>query len=289
MARKGCNKLLLAVAASICFGHGGVGFASTDDLRQTISDESKVISKAFGITADVNVNDGTEYLSQRDLGVTIGLKQLAVHLNATANENRIFRLRWILAHELWHQVQIGMYSKFPAKDAQLSRLFECQADMMAALYTGGTIFQNAAPLDNIERFDGAVSTAAEMAADLSNELVPQGGHPAEDQRITAVQFGMYRALAHRYQDEPASEQTAFLLSMLAELSETTWDEDPAPWSYRLCEKIVHVNSEAVGAITLQNESPRWPTGASSGWYRLRYGNSSDRPVRVTLHGPSVRI
>jgi hypothetical protein len=154
--------------------------------------------------------------------------------------------------------------------------------MMAAWYTGRTIFAGSFKPDNLAVYDEAADTAAKLAVNLSNEDVPLGGHPSSDQRLMAVIFGIFRALYERTSLEPLSDDVMYVGAMAMELSEIRPDEDRDAWSYRVCEKIVHVDLAAVGALSLSDESPPMSKESNGGAYQLRYRNTSDRPIRVKL-------
>jgi hypothetical protein len=167
--------------------------------------------------------------------------------------------------------------------------FECQADVMGAIYAGMSYQRNSHVVD-IAGFQSAAQSATQLAVDLTGEGPPDS-HPTSQQRQMAIMFGFLRSLEEDYQSQTPNAQLGRQLGFLQEVAEVRSDEDRVTWSHRLCEKIVHRDSSAVEALTLSNESPRWSKGAWFGQYRLRYTNSSDKwlRARITVQLAIVRM
>ncbi|WP_156639757.1 hypothetical protein [Bosea sp. PAMC 26642] len=252
-----------------------------NNLELSLRNEAKSIIQFYDIEAKITVSEDGGYISRPDGTVSIGLKRLRSDLKDEVESIKIYRLRWIIAHELWHQAQFSLYnSEYPSDKAEIRRLFECQADLVGAHYTASTIFTENVAISGLGAVADQLDTFLKMATSLSDDRLDAGSHPSMQQRHMAVTLGVLRALGERLSSKTEEEKS--LLRMLQQAIEVEEDEDKTDWSYRLCKKIVHTDSDAVGALILKDETLPRSTDSSTQTYRLWYGNSSSRPINVRL-------
>jgi hypothetical protein len=280
--QKSASKNRFAILIPLCALAFFPGRALGQSLDSAVKEEAAKIAVAFKVNPLIRTTEEGGYSSQREAGVSIGLKQLRIDLEKIAQPLRAYRLRWILGHELWHQVQFKDYDgEFPSDDPQFNRLFECQADMMGAFYSGQTFSYTSSQTNDWEAYSAAATAIGGLATDLSDDTLSVGGHPEPEQREMAIFFGMIRAFAERLGKSASAADTDFSLTLKGS-AEIHYDEDAKEWSYRMCQKIVHVDSAAVSALVLADESPPWPKENSAGWFKLRYRNTSDHSIRAKL-------
>lgn len=257
--------------------------AAAESLEDMVAKEASNIAKAFDVTPAITLKDRGGYKAENGV-VFIDLTRLRADLEKTETPLRVYRLRWILGHEIWHVAQFRDYKgQFPASDPQFTRLFECQADMMGAYFAGQTSKHISSVDDDWLSYSAAAQSIGNLADDLTDQTMSMapGGHPDADQRQMAVFYGMVRAFAEHIKENNLNTDDGLLEKFNGSV-EIQANEDVRLWSYRLCEKIIHVDTAAASALVLKDDSPPWPKENFAGTFLLRYANTSDRSIRAKL-------
>jgi hypothetical protein len=272
------------VLTACAVGLAPVTAEQTQDLESTVRSEADKAASFFNVSPKLVFPHFGGYSSQRDEGVSVNLTRVQHDLEELSQSERIYRLRWILGHEYWHQVQFEKYSdEFPSDQPEVSRLFECQADIMGALYSGQSFTFSGLLESDIQSYSQTLMAISGLATNLAEDetLLPPGSHPDADQRGMAIYYGMMRAHADRLANSKVQQDIDFQSNLRGaiEIKDTERVED---WSYRLCQKIVHITSAATEALALIDETPPWPKENFSGWFRLKYRNTSDRSIRARI-------
>jgi hypothetical protein len=277
------NSKSLILFAAACLSFGSTKDAASESLEAAVRAEANKVAEFFKVSPYISMVESGGYRSQKGGGVSIDLLRLKADVAKLTDANRIYRLRWILAHEYWHQAQFTKYSTdFPSDSAEINRLFECQADLMGALYSAQGFPLGTTSSSDMQAFAAAYDAIAELVTDLpEDEAIGPGGHPEPEARGSAIYYGVMRAFVDRL-EKTKSQQDVDLLANVKGSIEVVGGEDRDDWSYRLCQKIVHVDVAAASALALIDETPPWPKENFSGWFRLRYRNTSDRSIQARI-------
>jgi hypothetical protein len=278
--------LVMAAAVQPCWP------AATGDLSLQISNNFTLGTVAFGAKPRLVINDGEEISSSPQGEVRFGLTAMQRALSNVQPDARLATIQFYVAHEIWHQRQFQQYgTKILDKDESEPRLYECQADLLAAKY----VLENTP--DAFAANHIATEGVAGQAYAMGIPIHPAGLHPSPEQRRTAVLFGFtlailepkllsaYKAALKLTNDD--SETINYLNHILDKQP----DENDSEWSMKVCKRIIHYHDEAVQAISLGNASvnfnhdPQAPFVA----YSIPYRNISKRPVHVELVVQSVAV
>lgn len=105
----------------------------TDEgLRATFSEILDSVSAPWNVKAALDISEDGSVISRPDGHIEVGKLTLIERLNSVEPNYRPLALRFIMLHELWHQVQFRDQGSDIESDSDLGRFLECQADIMAS-------------------------------------------------------------------------------------------------------------------------------------------------------------
>jgi hypothetical protein len=223
---------------------------------------SKATSATFSEGIVVNIEDIKEYARRANV------RQLRQYIN------------FILAHEKSHEVLFMRDPRSSApRNAEEARLYECQADILAAKYM--IEVQGEPTTTDLE----AISDVLNVAFVIGTEGLSEAGHPTREQRRTAVRLGMSAGLFVKMSHLPPTPELKQILDGLAEKLNMFYGEDVLPWSYRIAKKIIHYGRSASTEIVLLKDwvidwdkNPRNPYVK----YKFVYKNVGNRRIRIDM-------
>ncbi len=107
------------------------------DPLSLVKSESIYIFKNNSLTPTINWRENSVNFSKRGTGIFLGKSYFLEQAKIMSQEDYLFLVRFILTHELAHQIQFGIYdSLYMQGDCEKKQLFECQADVISGIMMG---------------------------------------------------------------------------------------------------------------------------------------------------------
>lgn len=261
--------------------------ALSDHQLLTIADRQISGAAArWNISAPIIHRDSGPVVSLPTEGVRIspaGLRELLV---GTPDADADWLLGWVMAHEVWHQVQYRNGFDLLRADEPTARARECEADVMASRamieddLRGASAENDAAELKLASRLETLVAAAQRLEAGFNGVLT----HPAPDQRLTAIRSGSARAVYERLVQSASSDpQRSLVLHRLARIHDIQEGEAATSWAARLCGLILHVGN-GVPFLAMDQPNLQWSTKADAPFvdFSIPYRNTGTQPLHVNV-------
>lgn len=251
------------------------------EIERMIIEQERAIDAAAGFSTQIRKTTKATG-ADPSFGIRINLDEIQTYASIASVKNVRQYLTFILAHEKAHHILFRQdpRSVSPAS-AEEFRLYECQADILAAKY----MIEGQGQPTQLDL--NTISEVLNVAYLIGNEGLGEGSHPTREQRRTAVRAGMIAGLAVMMSRQPAS--TKLLEKITSQMGTISFNpgEDLLPWSNRAARKITHYGRSASRQILLvKGWDIRWENisqGPSRGqWaiYKYTYKNIGNRPVRI---------
>ena len=258
--------LAVAAAAAVAQGLVEAARSAADDAASAFSVRPQ---KLFDSSPDVS--------SRPDTGVHIGEAGLREILSKVPKSAATAAVDFVVAHEMWHQRQFSLYgATILDSSGDASRVYECQADLLAASFTmkrRGARFSEA---------DALAQSVRELSYALGMQSHLGGTHPLAEQRRTAVRLGLVKGALDGDLPRSAGLDTDTVEHLRRNL-DLKHDEDDATWSLRQCKRIVHFSDEGIRRLAVEQESVNFNKDPQAPFvtYSLLYRNEGDVPLRVS--------
>jgi hypothetical protein len=217
--------------------------------------------------------------------VLVDLSELESVLEDVEGNYRPLVVKFVIAHEIWHQVQYRIYGLDATEDKyKQQKTLECQADMMAAHYLAAEIGSAT------ELQQKAVATLPEFAfvlGRLSDGLL----HPSEIQRRLAVEIGLQRAIHDGKFPIGDRETLANIRKTTLMLADIKTGERLAQWSLRQCRMVIHDDKELLQGLAVEPEGQKIEWEKTQGFVRFAvpFRNITNLPLRVSLEITSAAV
>lgn len=248
------------------------------DLDRLAASEVARLNASYGLSAKVQVIDAGDTDASPTGLVTVSRTQVAEILSRISALHAEEVERFIIGHEMVHEMQFRKSGRdVLTRSVDERKVAECQADMLAALDLG-----SAGKLD--EARTGALEDVLNAAFEVGSENYALADHPDREQRRLAVRFGFSLGVLRVLQASPAGERKPDLETAILRYLDLRTGEEPYAWSRRLAEQIVHVEHEAVSALSLDSPDVRFNTSADHPVvaFTLPYTNTSSKPLHVEM-------
>jgi hypothetical protein len=113
------------------------------NLSEMVDEQTVLVQHAFGITPRVEKISSGLHQSFPSGVVQISLQTLEADFASVPPAVLPLMIRWIVAHEYWHQIQFRDHGpSVLSGDDDSRRLSECEADIMAATFGGLRCLRN---------------------------------------------------------------------------------------------------------------------------------------------------
>lgn len=291
---------VLASGAIYVFPAASETYPATNEgeLARSVENIFNEIRKEFGVAATLSLTDNSVSDSDPNGNVTIGIRWLeGIFKNAEVSAS-VETIRFVVAHELWHQVQFqdGDSSLFEASETR--RVLECEADLAAARYIYRVAGLSVDSHENtMQEFIEAARAVERLAQSVGLPLHSAADHPTQEQRRKAVVFGLSRGIVDQFSSSDFDNEIDYnTYERLRRVLDLANGESDRMWSRRICERIVNFRQEALSGIKVeepeinfvrdeQNESIQGDVV----YFNLPYVNVSNQAVRVSLAVQSVSV
>ncbi len=283
----GC--LLLAVGAA------AAAQPDTDAaLRQAIAESEAAASSRWGVAPTLRILPTGNHLRSRPDGrVEISLDAAYRLTDGSTPDQARAILAWVLAHEVWHQVQYrDGFSDFAASATQRRRA-ECTADIMAgyAVFDADLAQRRSEPTENDVRGIAAkLGSVVEITSSLEEGTGGYANHPESAKRRTAIRYGFVRALKERATSLADNAETRLLRDHLAKVYDIRSGEASGIWAERSCAMILH-DGDGVGDLIGGAPAIDWNRDGSPPivTYRIPYRNEGEKPIEAVLEVRTVMV
>jgi hypothetical protein len=287
------EKLLLrAIFAAIAI----VAFSTVaaDPLDEIIQQEMDRLNTASGLRSVLNFKD-SEYIQAEPDGTIYFPESVVEEIQKKTNATQTREvIRFLLAHEQAHQVQFETYganavsptTSAPDRARQISRIRECQADILGAKY----LMQS---LDEIDQPDKAsqkyvsetVREVLKIAFSLG-EKEKDAAYPGPNGRRTAARLGLSRGTLEKIKQHIQHDiRFAGSARQLEIVLDVKPGQNVMDWSLRVAKRIVHYDNAILNSLSVVDartslEDPRAKSGFAR--FRLTYANSGGTAISVDM-------
>lgn len=264
--------------------------------RKALEDEMTTLNAAAGLsTRLVFIETDAIYTNAGSQEIVFPAKIFQKILQDSSAQQPELVARFLLAHEQAHQVQYKVYGvdQMKTADAELSRLKECQADIIGGDY----LIRSIANADDQEqlRINQGIRDELEVAFDLGS-LEKNANHPNRNARRTATRIGDAYGMAENMRN--LQQKTQFLnggqaLNMqvaqsrqkLEFIVDKRANEDVLGWSKRIAKRIIHFRQEAYTNLHLTKiithiSNPDANSGTAN--FDLTFSNGGSKPIAVDM-------
>lgn len=249
------------------------------EIERMIIDQMKELDRVAGFPTRIRKTNKATF-ADFALGVGINVDEIKGYANKAGVKRLKQYLNFILAHEKSHQVLSfrDPRSNTP-RSPEESRLYECQADILAAKYM---IEAQGVPS---ELDIAMISDVLNVAYVIGNEGLSAGAHPTREQRRAAVRIGMTAGLIVVMARQPPGPGLWEMLTVMGDLINWHPGEDLLFWSYRTARKVVHFGRSASRDIVLLKDPiVDWDRRAENPYvtYKYTYKNFGSRPIKMEM-------
>lgn len=282
------------------------GHANAQITRDSVQSEFKKISELLKIYPILKFTDNNTITSNQNDTIYFNISDLNKISSITNIPNRIFILRFILAHEFVHQLQFDEYknnNKIFSNDDISRTLLEAQADIL-----GGYIWfkLSVSQIFAINKLNSGESD--KVALDLYEIMYNLGirenllsSHPSKKDRQLAFKLGISHASIQYFQslsDNPQFyNKTSYtvqdvqrIVSEYNRINDYMNNETEMQWSYRQAKKIVNYDRKICTNLVLITDQTKrlkfYGTKSDPGSpyvvYNLEYKNIGNRSIKVEM-------
>ncbi len=298
------------VATSMIPRHGQAERQFTQ-LKATVQEELRGLNAVMGTNATITFKDDGGINVAKGREPAFGLGYLAEIVEHSEPERAQDVIRFVIAHELWHQIQFTRHGSVArggpdaANRSSLtedSRLGECQADLMAGYYLA-----RLAPVDLVE--------SAEMVSNIMGVVYAVGErpfsnriHPSKVQRSLAALWGLRKGRLDSVTGEQLVQNIHDLRARMSHVLEGLEDGDEPTqtnvyqarlaarrlinytpgqsnydWSLQECKRITNYRSASASHVALRDQDVYWSRDpAPLVQFRLSYENTGASALKVSI-------
>lgn len=265
-----------------------------DQLRQLIADKARAVGARWSVTPTLRIPEaGTRISSNRDGRIEVPLPVARQLVGASSADEVDAIVAWLMAHEVWHQVQYRNGWSSTNANVVEKRRMECAADVMAGYATLDdrlSALRSEPDETSARSIEATLMRIVDMSATLEAGTSGINDHPRAEMRQAAIRLGFGRSLKERLTtlaDRP--EQRLLRDRIAANIDIRSGEAGPA-WADRMCALILH---DGDGAGDLVSDRPifRWNEKGNPPivTYRLSYRNRGPMAIRATLQVRSVAV
>jgi hypothetical protein len=248
----------------------------SDKTDRMIVTEAQRLDAITGFTTPVLFTEKGATESHPEAGIILSRPQLSQLMDSTTTPQEL--LRFVLAHEKAHQLQFRQYgkAKILLEDMEMRRVYECQADILAAKY-----MIEAIPAPNLQQQE-AILEAIRVSFELGSEEFGLATHPSRECRRLATRLGMAAGMHTNLLRAGLIANAQFL----AQRIEVRPADNPMSWSLRQAKNVVRYQLAASREVVQDVESTVIKFNENGNppivTFELPYFNLAPKAVRVTL-------
>lgn len=284
--------LLLAFVAAT--GAAAQSDNTEAELRRMIADSEREASSRWGVSPILRIlPQGNHLRSRPDGRIEISLDAARRLIEGAPPDRARDVLAWVLAHEVWHQVQYrDGFSNIGATVPQRRRA-ECAADVMAglAVFDADLAKRGANPTEeDLLDIAAKLGSVVEVASSLESQSGGFADHPEASKRRTAVRHGFARALKERATSLADNAETRLLRDHLAKIYDIRSWETAGEWADRSCGLILH-DGDGVADLIKRQPAIDWNATGNPPIVRFRipYRSKAAEPIEAILDVRTVMV
>jgi len=242
------------------------------DIQGHVTNEMRRLMAIAGVDCKYSIYDGN-----KDISIPGQIKLSTDHLFRISrmddDPKRLFCLRFILAHELAHQLLFKSGAHYEDSiSCEQRRLYECQADVLAGVLMGNRYNQQ--DIDS-SQVPGSLVGIFNYVYDLGETESGQQSHANPLQRRSAFRYGLGYSL-----------HGAGQVRMLATGNDidSRAGEDSIRWSARVARQIMHFPLNLTKMIVSTSSFFEFDTSRAHPYVNFQdcYYNRYDQPLRLNI-------
>ena len=243
---------------------------SSSELEKIISDEAAYVFAAAQFTARLSFSDANINISTPAGGIILGRSYFNNLHSKVSAENFIFSARFIVSHELAHQMQFKDPAVTSGSSCEKRRLVECQADVIA-----GILMSKMYTIESDDIFNEKVPdiiTGIEYIYTLGADENMSNSHPTPLQRRNAFRFGLGFILGKSGN------------SAITEKNPIMKGSDYMRWSFEISKMIMHFPLSNTKNIVCVSSTTDWDPQIAHPNYTFseQYLNTGDKPLKIKI-------
>lgn len=263
-------------------------------LAASVNAHARAAAERWGVNPTIRiVEDGAKLEALENGRIDVPLAKLRELILGVPEAQADAVIAWLMAHEVWHQVQFrDGWKRVGASDGD-KRLRECAADTMGAYAVMDTnLSKRTSEPDEqaVRELSAAISQIIDAAERLETGNLGRGNHPDPNARRTALQAGFGRAVQERVYQLSNDPGRGLLRDRLAKLYDIRSGETAGTWSLRMCESVLH-SGNGIEDLAIGTPQFNWNKSGDPPIvnYRIPYRNVGTNPIKVTMQIRSVSV
>ena len=250
-------------------------------LQQLAAEDLQSIGQEWHLAPRLSFSDDGPIELRPDTGLSLGRARLLRYLATAPAQWRRDALRWIIAHETWHQVQFARGGgAMPERGSAGRRFAECEADVMAGWYVvkarGG----------DVNPQWGGAGAILDVARQVAQENAGAADYPGPAQRNMAIQTGIRRGLLPYVERFAPAGEGIEALPWLQRITDFRAQEGEQPWASRQCRRILHLDP-AIANLIRGHAEIAWSDNPPRVSFRIPFRNVGATTLAVSMEIDSV--
>ncbi len=267
---KNYNYLLL-MKLLILATNSGVAQYNKDPIG-LVQSESISIFKNASIYPTITWKENSENIAKRSSGIYFGKSYFIEQAKRMSPEDYLFLVRFIITHELAHQIQFRIYdSLFMQDDCEKKQLFECQADVVSGIMMGRLYDLTSESSTN--RDIQTIEAGLAFIYDQGDNEYGVSLHPTPIARRSAFRYGLGYKVSNKNRLIIEKAPDDFFSSA-----------DSIRWSFEIAKMIMHYPIANAHKIICIQSDTSWEKGIDHPYVHFRetYLNTGSKPIRVNI-------
>lgn len=281
------NSVQLLLLVFVCITGAWRNVSHAQSYEQVAKEEMALLNKIAQFVTPLTFSEDDGIQSYPQSGITFSTSVLKRIFSQSNVKQKKWIIRFLLAHEDAHQLQFRTYSpeQVNVADAEIGRIKECQADILAAKYFGMSIDEGYAGTNANREFSQAIRDVLEVSFNLGDQE-RGANHPNREARRTATRLGLARAQYEKIILLPQNvEQFAASTRHMAVVLDIRDQESVMEWSKRLARRIVHYKAEvcndlAISKIEITYSDKQLETGSAT--FHINYRNNGSHTLHADM-------
>lgn len=293
MKPRTCLSCIVFLAGMFTLSMTSAAPITDTDIDKLVKAEAPPIARQWNLVPLFRITDGTGVEMTPAGTIELGRTSLRTILNKVDISKQQSVIRWIIAHETWHQAQRRDYGQMRKGGKIEQQLLECEADIMAAEYMTTAYLTELGKGFTLAKGKELGSATKSIINELQATEQNFSGtidHPTGPQRRNAIALGNIRGLLeHTSLVEDPEEREAFIFQVHRVIDYKD-NERIQDWAARTCNLILHAGNGVSDLTELRrviqfNENGDPPIVD----FQLPYKNTGNLPISVVMQVMTLAV
>ncbi|WP_332862023.1 hypothetical protein [Janthinobacterium svalbardensis] len=266
---------------------------SNEQIDALIKLESPLAAAHWNLVPLFQIIDGGLLEMSPSGTIRFGRDGMRAILKKAAPDRHQIIVRWVAAHETWHQVQRRDGNTVSREDVAARRQLECEADVMAAQYLAESVMTGEAGpelMKNARLLAASISSILDTLQEAEQGFGGAAAHPSGPQRRYEIALGLTRGILPLVEKTPDFEGRMTAKKQIHNLIDFRDSERAEDWSSRIC----HLNLNAGGyadALGALNPAIRYNKDGDPPIveFSVPYKNIGSEPISISMQVRTIAV